>query len=226
MKNSERISKFYKTLKLLHESQLSPLQKSFREYFEDMMTQYNISSPADLKTDELKSEFWTNIGKYWKNGEGTKEGWEEKIKVNEQTVNEEQYIPSALVKSFGQYNRNDIDKDKLMDIVDKSLAFNFPSNKNKQKELRNYVDKNIDNCKSQSDYIKIDKYIQSEIDKSVNENKTTKRRLNNAEIQKEKLAKESLKRNIMSETNMSRNDARLFLKNIGYTIEEIKKLEK
>jgi hypothetical protein len=225
MKNSERISKFYKTLKLLHESQLSPLQKSFREYFEDMMTQYNISSPADLKTDELKSEFWTNIGKYWKNGEGTKEGWEEKIKVNEQAINEVQ-LASQLLKYFGQYHRNEIDKDKLLNIVDKYTDFMFDKNKNKQKEIRNYINKNIDKCKNQSDYENIDNYIQSKVESYTNESKPARRRLNNSQIEKEKLAKESLKRNIMSETNMSRNDARLFLKNIGYTVEEIKKLER
>jgi len=65
---------------------LSPLQKEFRQFFEELLKKFNVDSPADL-TDEQKREFFDVIAKYWKNGKGPKKNPNE-IKVKESFINE------------------------------------------------------------------------------------------------------------------------------------------
>lgn len=62
---------------------LSLLQKRYREYFQTMLAMYKVDSPAQIKPEEKKKEFFSNIKKYWNNGEGPKDKWKEKIKLNE-----------------------------------------------------------------------------------------------------------------------------------------------
>jgi hypothetical protein len=60
--------------------ELSLLQKEYREYFKFMLDCYDVSSPSKL-SDEKKSEFFSNIKKYWVKGKGVTKDLE-KIKID------------------------------------------------------------------------------------------------------------------------------------------------
>jgi len=63
---------------------LSPLQKAYREYFQDMLKKYKVDSPAQIKPVDKKNQFFTNIKKWWVNGEGPKkEDWYDKVVISE-----------------------------------------------------------------------------------------------------------------------------------------------
>lgn len=64
-------------------AKLSPLQKAYRKYFKEMLKVYNVDSPAQIKPEDKKSEFFNNIKKYWINGEGPKENWKEDFQLAE-----------------------------------------------------------------------------------------------------------------------------------------------
>jgi hypothetical protein len=59
---------------------LSPLQKAYREYFNKMLELYGVDSPAKIKDNVKKKQFFTNISKQWKAGIGPKQYWETKVK--------------------------------------------------------------------------------------------------------------------------------------------------
>lgn len=52
--------------KKLLERKLSPKQKAFRKFFFDLMDTFEITSPAKLKNDEDKKEFWNTVSSGWK----------------------------------------------------------------------------------------------------------------------------------------------------------------
>jgi len=61
----EKISEKIASLLSEDEEELSPLQKKYREFFFRKMDEYNIKSPADLKTDEEKIKFFDDIKDSW-----------------------------------------------------------------------------------------------------------------------------------------------------------------
>jgi len=63
------------------EKELSPLQKKFREFFEELLKKFGVKSPAELD-EEKKSEFFNTIAKWWINGVGPKKDPED-IKIGE-----------------------------------------------------------------------------------------------------------------------------------------------
>ena len=40
-------------------------KEKYRKFFNDTMDKFNISSPADLKTDEQKKKFFNYLDKHW-----------------------------------------------------------------------------------------------------------------------------------------------------------------
>ena len=70
---------------------LSPLQKAYRKYFSDMLAIYGVDNPAQIKPENKKKAFFNNIKKYWINGEGAKENWKEKVKLNESNYRKIKY---------------------------------------------------------------------------------------------------------------------------------------
>lgn len=68
--------------KLELNEKLSPLQKEYRNYFRAMLKVYGVTSPAKLD-EEGKKNFFNDIRKNWKKGQGQKEGWKQKVTVSE-----------------------------------------------------------------------------------------------------------------------------------------------
>lgn len=55
-------------------------KERYRKFFNDTMDKFNISSPADLKTDEQKKKFFNYLDKHW---QGSKVVEEHENLVNE-----------------------------------------------------------------------------------------------------------------------------------------------
>ena len=53
------------------DKELSPLQKEFRKFFQELLDRYKVKSPAELTKDQ-KVDFFNAIALYWENGKGPK----------------------------------------------------------------------------------------------------------------------------------------------------------
>jgi len=55
----------------LDEAELSPLQKEYKKYFQEILNEFEVDSPTKL-SEEKKKEFFTKIRSGWTKGEGRK----------------------------------------------------------------------------------------------------------------------------------------------------------
>jgi len=94
----------------------SKLQDDYNDYFNTIMKLKGIKKIENLK-DKEKSDFFTLVGKYWKEGEGAKAGWEDKIKkelnINENVNNDyligtDEDIKKLVETSFKKINIQDL----------------------------------------------------------------------------------------------------------------------
>jgi len=101
---------------------LSPLQKAYRKYFQDMLVKYKAESPAQIKPEEKKKEFFNNIKKYWINGEGAKDGWDEKVTIMEgrRRTKLRNYSP-VRVSGKIQIEKSVINENKLRAYINSSI---------------------------------------------------------------------------------------------------------
>lgn len=63
--------KIAKFKSFMTESELSPLQKEYQEYFKTMLSKYGVASPADLD-EETMSSFFNDVSDGWIKGKGRK----------------------------------------------------------------------------------------------------------------------------------------------------------
>ena len=77
----------------LNEAELSPLQKEYREFFKDLLAEFDVTSPAKL-TPEKKIEFFNKIKSGWVVGKGRKKV-NESIELNE-AGNDKTWLKKSL----------------------------------------------------------------------------------------------------------------------------------
>lgn len=53
------------------ERELSPLQKEYQSYFQNLLKEYKVTSPADMDTDTMK-KFFNQVRDGWEKGKGAK----------------------------------------------------------------------------------------------------------------------------------------------------------
>jgi len=59
------------TTESVNEAEHSPLQKEYKEYFQEVLAEFDVKSPAELDFEKTK-EFFNKIKEGWVKGEGRK----------------------------------------------------------------------------------------------------------------------------------------------------------
>ena len=113
-------------------AKLSPLQKAYRKYFKSMLTKYGVESPAKITPEEKKKAFFNNIRKYWENGVGSKDKWEEKINLVEEAKSNKSF-PDVVLENKELIEKSVVKENTIRRIIgeeyQKLINETFSSNK-------------------------------------------------------------------------------------------------
>jgi hypothetical protein len=85
----KKFSEWIGSVREAEEKDLSPLQKSYREYFQAKLSKFGVESPADLD-DEKKKEFFNEISADWDAGKGVKPAAKEEIEKEKEDAKEKE----------------------------------------------------------------------------------------------------------------------------------------